>query len=239
VGTAGRERDDERVLIDPGEPVDRILPGAGHDLGADVEQRQEMAQVAGEERHLVDADEDHAAGVGERADRRLDLLASERPGGVLDVSMVGAERGLELAVIEVEELAAAIGSLDGAVAVLLDRSLLKLGVALEPERLGEADDRRGGGVGAAGKLLCGLEGGFVEVVDDVAGDVLLRTGELVEALGDVGGEGLAVAGGVGAGLGGRLAHGRQIRFAQGFPFPRHRRRVQVARDPRRCGWIGS
>jgi hypothetical protein len=47
-------------------------------------------------------------------------------------------------VVEVEELAAGAAVLLGrAVAVLLDRRLLKLGIALEAERLGEPDDGRG------------------------------------------------------------------------------------------------
>ena len=95
--------------------------------------------------------------------------------------------------VEVEQRRGRGAALGGrAAAVLLDRRLLQLGVALEAERLREADDGRRGGVGAAGELLGGLEGGLVEVVDDVAGDVLLRARELVEALGDVGGERLAV-----------------------------------------------
>ena len=79
-------------------------------------------------------------------------------------------------------------------AVLLDGRLLKLGVAVESEGLGEADDRRGRGVGPAGKLLGGLEGGLIEVIDDVAGHVLLRAREVVEALGDEAREALAVGG---------------------------------------------
>ena len=78
------------------------------------------------------------------------------------------------------------------VPVLLDRRLLKLRVALEPKRLREADDGRGRGAGATGQLLGGLEGGLVEMVDDVAGHVLLRARELVEALGDVGRQALSV-----------------------------------------------
>jgi hypothetical protein len=89
------------------------------------------------------------------------------------------------------------------VAVFLDRRLLKLGIAVEAERLREADDRRGRGVGAAGELLGGLERRLVEVIDDVAGDVLLRSGEVVEALGYVVRKALASR----AGLGRSPCHG--------------------------------
>ncbi len=139
-----------------------------------------------------------------------------------------------------------------AVAVLLDRGLLKLGVALEAERLREADDGRGGGAGAARELLGGLEGGLVEVVDDVAGDVLLRARELVEALGDVGRERLAVRlAGVrrlvaGASWSSRAAAGRVlvavlltarlIRLAARFSLPRASDATRTA-APARCGWI--
>jgi hypothetical protein len=70
-------------------------------------------------------------------------------------------------------------------AVLLDGGLLKLGITVEAERLGEPDDRGGRRVCPAGELLGGLEGGLVEMIDDVAGDVLLRAREIVEALGYV------------------------------------------------------
>ena len=179
----GGERDHEGVLVDAAEPVERVLPGARHDLGADVEQREQVAQVAGEERHLLYPDDHHALRGGERADARLDLLAGQAACGLLDVRVVARERRLELRVVEVEELCGAV-SVGSAAAVLLDRRLLELGVALEPKRLREADDGRGRGVGAARQLLSRLEGGLLEMVDDVAGDVLLRARELVEALGD-------------------------------------------------------
>ena len=132
----------------------------------------------------------------ERGHARLDLLAGQVADRLLDVRVVGGQRGLELGVVEVEQRRGrGAGLRRAAAAVLLDRGLLKLGVALEAERLREADHGRGRGVGAAGELLGGLEGGLVEMVDDVAGDVLLRARELVEALGDVGGERLAVRAG--------------------------------------------
>src|SRR5207253_11056492 len=53
--------------------------------------------------------------------------------------------------------------------------------ALEPERLGEPHDGARRGVGAAGELFSGLERGLVEMIDDVLGDVLLGTGEVVKA----------------------------------------------------------
>src|SRR5262249_35766936 len=110
---------------------------------------------------------------------------------------------------------------------------LELRVALEAERLREADHGRGRGAGAARELLGGLEGGLVEVVDDVAGDLLLRTGEVLEAIGDVARERLPVrphgAGVAGAGagrrrtrLGGGLAHGRQDSRPHAVSLPRPR-----------------
>jgi hypothetical protein len=153
----------------------------------------------------------------ELADAELDRFTGEPADGALDVGVVGRQRRLELGVVEVEQGTAgrAAGGGDGR-AVLLDRRLLELGVAVEAEGLREADDRRRGRVGAAGELLRCLEGRLLEVVDDVSRSVLLRARELVEALGDVGREGLAVrgpgsAGGAGAaaagpGLGCGLAH---------------------------------
>jgi hypothetical protein len=72
--------------------------------------------------------------------------------------------------------------------VLVAGGGLKLGEALEAERLREAHDGRAGGVRAARELLGGVERRLLEVVDDVLADVLLRARELVEALADLGGE---------------------------------------------------
>ena len=61
-----------------------------------------------------------------------------------------------------------------AATVLVAGGLLELGEALEPERLREAHDGARGGAGAPGQLLGGLEGGLVEMIDDVLRHVLLR-----------------------------------------------------------------
>src|SRR5215213_6697943 len=58
-----------------------------------------------------------------------------------------------------------------------------------PEWRREAHDRRARRVRPPRELLRRMEGGLVEVVDDVLPDVLLRARELVEALADLGGEG--------------------------------------------------
>ncbi len=103
-----------------------------------------MPQVAGEEGHLVDADDDDALGFGERGDGAVDLLAGQLARGFLEVGVVGAERPLQLGVIEGEEVAGAGVAVDGgaSAAVLLDRRLLQLWVSLEAEGLGEAHHRR-------------------------------------------------------------------------------------------------
>jgi hypothetical protein len=58
-------------------------------------------------------------------------------------------------------------------AVLVACGGLELGETLEAERLREPDDRGRRRVGAARELLRGVEGGLIEVVDDVLADVLL------------------------------------------------------------------
>ena len=123
----------------------------------------------------------------------LDLVAVELLRGLLHVRVVGRERGLELGLVDREERR--VGQVDGALLavarapVLVARGRLKLGEALEAERLREPDDRRAGGVRPPRQLLRGVEGGLVEMVDDVLPDVLLRARELVEALADLLGEG--------------------------------------------------
>ena len=72
----------------------------------------------------------------------------------------------------------------------VSRRLLELGESLEPQRLGEAHDSAGGGACASRQLLGRLERRFVEVVDDVLSDVLLRAREFIEARADVSGQGL-------------------------------------------------
>src|SRR5687767_11596067 len=89
VGAAGREADDQRTLLEPAEPGDRVLARAGNDLGADVQQREQVAQVAGEKRELVHAHDHHAGGPGECGDAGLDLLARQVSNGVLQVAVIG------------------------------------------------------------------------------------------------------------------------------------------------------
>jgi hypothetical protein len=56
--------------------------------------------------------------------------------------VVRGQGGLELGVIEVEERRRRPVVPGGAAAVLLDRGLLKLGIAVEAKRLREAHNRR-------------------------------------------------------------------------------------------------
>jgi hypothetical protein len=134
VRAAGGERDHERVLVDPRETGDRVLARTGDDLRADVEQRQQVAQVAGEEGELVHADDHHPVRAGEGGHTRLDLLVGECAHRLLDVRVVGGQRGLELGVVEVKQGSGLL--LAGrAASVLLDCGLLQLGIALEAECL--------------------------------------------------------------------------------------------------------
>jgi hypothetical protein len=55
VRPARAEADDERRLVDAPEPGQRLLGGRGDDLGAQVQEHEQVAQVGGEERHLVRA----------------------------------------------------------------------------------------------------------------------------------------------------------------------------------------
>ena len=77
--------------------------GDADDLAAEVEQHQQVAQVAREEGHLVGAAEDDPLGARDRLDRRGDLVAVELARGLLDVRVVGRERGLELGLVDREE----------------------------------------------------------------------------------------------------------------------------------------
>ena len=59
---AGAEADHQRLLVDPAEAAERLLRRARHDLGAEVEQHEQVAQVGGEERHLVGARDEQLLG---------------------------------------------------------------------------------------------------------------------------------------------------------------------------------
>ena len=107
MGPARGEDDDERLVVDPPQPLQRLAAGAGDDLRPDVEQAERVAQVAGEEGHLVDADDDDALGLGQGGDGAVDLLAGQLSRGFLEIGVVGAERSLQLGVIEGEEGAGA------------------------------------------------------------------------------------------------------------------------------------
>ena len=200
ISGCGRPADspiDERLLVDPAEAAERLLRRAGDDLGPQVEQHQQVAQVAGEERHLVGAGDQHLLGGDDRVDRRLDVGAEQLVRRVLDVDVVGGQRRLELGVVEREQRRRRGERLGGAgrtAAVLVASGLLELGEALESERLREAHDGARGRAGAARELLRGLERRLVEMIDDVLRDVLLRARELVEAGADVRGQGLVAVG---------------------------------------------
>ena len=166
--------------------------------------------------------------VGQRRDRGVDLLGGQLARGFLEVRVVGAERALELGVVEGEEGAAVAGAGGGdRRPVLLDRGLLQLRVALEAEGLGEAHHRRGRGARSPGQLLGGEEGCLVEVVDDVAGDVFLGARELVETLLDVVGKALELWG-----LRRGLGHGGPFRRTSPFPFRRFWLDSMRSDDPR-------
>src|SRR5919112_6166544 len=198
----GGQPDDQRLGVDAPEPAERLLRRARDEVGLEVEQHQQVAQVAREERHLVGAGDQHPAGLADGVDRRLDVAAADTPRRLLDVDVVGGDGGLELALVEREQrrgggrrVAVRRRQPGGdAAAVLLPRGALQLGEALEAERLREPHHRRARRVRAPGELLGGLEGDLVEVVDDVLRDVLLRARELVEPRLDVRREGLVAAG---------------------------------------------
>jgi hypothetical protein len=137
----------QRALVDARQPPQRVLRRRRGDLGAQVEQHEQVAHVRGEERHLVGADDEHAVGGGDRLHGGVDLRARRLAGRLLDVGVVGGQRGLERALVQREQRRGLLADLVAA-AVLLARRGLQLGIALEAERLREAHDRRARGVRA-------------------------------------------------------------------------------------------
>src|SRR3954470_23393594 len=125
-----------------------------------------MAQIRGEERHLVRAGDQDPLGGGDRLDRPLDLGAADAPRRVLDVDVIGGDGLLERRLVEAEQRRRLLRRLGRPVVVpvLLSRGLLKLWEALEAERLTEAHDGRGGRTGATGELFRSVEGDLVEMV---------------------------------------------------------------------------
>jgi hypothetical protein len=71
-----REDDDQGLVVDPTEALQRLAARTGDDLGADVEQTESVAQVTGEEGHLIDADDHDSLRLGQGSDGAVDLLAS-------------------------------------------------------------------------------------------------------------------------------------------------------------------
>ncbi len=103
VRAPGGEADHERARVDPPEPAERLLGGARDDVDAQIEQHQEVSQIAREERHLVGARDEHLLGRDDRLDQRFDGAARNLPRGLLDVQVVGGQRGLELVLVEREQ----------------------------------------------------------------------------------------------------------------------------------------
>ncbi len=175
MGPTGGDPDQDRVLVEPGQARPALLRMAGHDVGRDAEQHQQMAEVGAEVRDLIGGDDDHPVGLAEVGDGGVEHAARQAAGGLLDGEVVGGDRGLAGALVETEQrvrLSPGATSLDPT-AVLVACRVLKVGKAVESERLTEPDDRRARRVGAARELLGGLEGDLVEVVDDVLRNVLL------------------------------------------------------------------
>ena len=142
---AGAEADHERLGVDAAEPGERLLRRRGGDLRAHVEQHQQVAQVGGEERHLVGAGDQHLLVGGDRLDGGVDLRARDLARGLLHVDVVGGDGRLERALVEREQRLGAllpVGRVGGAVQVpvLLAGGLLELREALEAQRLREAHD---------------------------------------------------------------------------------------------------
>jgi len=210
-----------RTTSGSAEPGEALLAGAGHDLAAEVEQHQQVTQVAGEEGHLVGAAQKGVLGARDPLHGGGHLVTVELARGLRHVHVVGRERRLELGLVDREErlglerIAGGGTAVTGA-AILLARRGLKLGESLEAEGLGKAHDRAARGVGAPRQLLRRVEGGLVEVVHDVLADILLRARELLEALADLRREGQGLSAGA--------THAGGIRPATGSSFrgPRHR-----------------
>ena len=185
VRAAGGEADHERALVDPAEPRERLLRGRGRDLGTHVEQHQQVAQVGGEEGHLVGAGDQDPLGVA-----------------IASIAASTSERETLRAVSSTFTWSAATAGSNGF------RSSENSGAARSAPSRGGGDGRAGtprarppGARGsprsrapgakrttverrcvrAARELLGRVEGDLVEMIDDVLGDVLLRARELVEA----------------------------------------------------------
>ena len=194
VRPSGRERDHERLAVDPPEPAERLLRRARDELGAQVEQHQQVAQVAGEERHLV-GPRDHDP-LGRRRSRRSPARSVARLAlrALSSTFAWSAAIAVSNSVRSIENSGEeASGGAAWARLYSSRAAALQLGEALEAERLREAHDGRARGVRAARELLRGLERGLVEVIDDVLRDVLLRARALVEARLDVARERLRLA----------------------------------------------
>ena len=103
VRPAGREADHHRLVVDPAELGEALLARRGHHLGTQVEQHQEVAQVAREERHLVGAAEHDALRAGDQVHRGGHLVAIDLARGLGHVGVVRGQGGLELGLVDREE----------------------------------------------------------------------------------------------------------------------------------------
>ena len=113
--TSGCGRPAERpitsvLVVDPAEPRQRLLRRRGGDLGADVEQHQQVAQVGGEERHLVGAGDQHLLGVAIASIAASTSRARDLARRLLDVDVVGGDGGLERALVEREQRRRGLGA---------------------------------------------------------------------------------------------------------------------------------
>ena len=96
--TAGQTHH-QRLFVDSTEPSQRLLRGTCDDLGAQVQEHQQVAHVAGKKRHLVSARDQHFLGFDDRVHGALDRVARKLARGLLDVDVIGRERRLEFGVV--------------------------------------------------------------------------------------------------------------------------------------------
>ena len=191
-GAAGREADDERALVDPRQAAERLLRRARRRPRRGG--RAASAGGAGSWRRRPSGRCRRSASFGAVVIASTAASTSSRDRsarGLLDVHVIGRERGLELGLVEREQrrsppLVAAVGR--GARRYSSRAACWSSGKPSKPSACEKRTTVELEVLARLRQLLGRVERRLVEVIDDVLGDVLLGAGELVEARDDVGGE---------------------------------------------------
>ncbi len=166
----------------PAQPGHVRFGAVGDRKAGDPQQLEHVRRVLGDHRGLVEAHDEHLPGFGKQVGGAVEPLQCVLADRLLKAQGVGLERTGEDIFLDREAQLVVVHDRSGrgAQPVFVPGRLLQFGIAGETERLRKPHHRRTRRGALATEFLRAQVADLFEVVDDVAGDRLLRAGKAVE-----------------------------------------------------------